>query len=822
MAEDLVLFLREAAERYGRKPALLMKPGFRYRTWTYADVWTESGKVASLLQSKGIQKGDRVAIWAPNSPQWVFALFGSMRAGAIPVPVDLRSEGGFVARVVEKSRPVMGFASRFTPGLGAALGVDTVLLEDLEGLTLGFGEPEEMSMAPDDLAEIMFTSGTTGDPKGVMLTHRNILSDLEAVRSFIPGEPDYRVVSLLPLSHMFEQMGGLFLVMACGANVTYLTSMQPASIMKTMKERRVVTMVLVPQILSLFMKGIEAEVERKGKLGTWNRMLRLAAHLPMRMRRRLFFQVHRKMGGSLEFFAAGGAALDPNLARKWTAMGVKVLQGYGTTETSPVITGHPISSPRYDSPGLPLPGVDVRIADDGEILVRGPNVTPGYWEAPEQTEAVFQDGWYKTGDVGSFDAGGYLHLSGRKKDMIVLATGQNVFPDDIEQVLSTHPDIAGSAVVGLPRDGGAQVHAALVMREGGDAQEAVHWANAQLAEHQRIQGFTVWPGEDLPRTHTLKVKKHEVIKALEGGEEQVLSAPVVRDAKAPVTVESIVAEFTGIPIADVQPHLTLGEGLGLDSLGRVALLSSIEDQLRTYVDDSAITEETTIEGLRGLVEMAAGSPTQYGFPSWGRRVWCRGLRGAIQRTVMFPALSWAYGMRITGRENLTNVDGPVLLAANHHLHLDNGVLLKALPSKIRSRLAVAASSHMFESRLGSMLIPLLGNGFPFAKEGPVRPSLENLGRVLDDGWSVLVYPEGELTVGGPMKPFKPGIGLIAIQARVPVIPLRLGVNRFGFPSYVPLLRRGSLDVHIGEPMVFDERVSSQEAADAIERAVAEL
>ncbi len=820
MAQELVSFLHDIAEQYGAKPALLMKPGFRYRTWTYDDVWAEAGKVASLLQQRGIQKGDRVAIWAPNSPQWVFAFFGSMRAGAIPVPVDLRSDEGFVARIVDKARPSFGFASRFAPGAGVALGVDVVLLEELESATSPLGEPEQVDIAADDVAEIMFTSGTTGDPKGVMLTHRNILADLEAVRQFIPGAPYYRVVSLLPLSHMFEQIGGLFLALACGADVTYLTSMQPASIMKTMKERRVVTMLLVPQVLTLFMNGIEAEVARKGKQRMWERMQRLAEHLPMRMRRLLFAQVHRKLGGSLEFFVAGGAALDPELARNWTAMGIKVLQGYGTTETSPVISTHPLANPRYDSAGLPLPGVDVKIADDGEVLVKGPTVTPGYWEAPEQTDAVFQDGWYKTGDVGSFDADGYLHLSGRKKDMIVLATGQNVFPDDIERVLNNHPDVVGSAVVGLSH--GTQVHAALVMREGGDADEAVRWTNAQLAEHQRIQGFTVWPHEDLPRTHTLKVKKHEVIKALEGEAEPAAEPAPERDAKAPVTVESILAEFASIPIADVQSHLTLGEGLGLDSLGRVALLSSIEEQLRAYVDDSAVTGDTTVEALRGLVASAAGSPVQFSHASWARQPWARAFREFVQRTMVFPAVSWAYGVTTTGQSNLANVTGPVLLASNHHLHQDNPVWMKVLPAHIRRRLAIAASSHMFENRMNALLIPLLANGFPFAKEGPIRPSLENLGRILDDGWSVLVYPEGELTVGGPMKPFKPGIGLIATQARVPVVPLRLKVTRSGFPSYVPLLRRGKLEVHIGEPLIFNDGVTTEEATEAIERAVAEL
>jgi long-chain acyl-CoA synthetase len=822
MAQDLVGFLHESSQRWGTKPALYMKLGFRYRSWSYADMWTESGKVATLLQAKGIKPGDRVAIWGPNTPQWVFAFFGTLRAGALPVPVDLRSDEAFVARVVDKSRPTLGFASRFAPGAGAALGIDLIVLEELEALTKDLGEPQEVTLDPNDVAEIMFTSGTTGDPKGVMLTHANILSNLAALREFLPGESYYRVVSLLPLSHMFEQIGGLYLAFACGADVTYLSSMQPASIMKTMKERRVVTMLLVPQVLDLFMKGIEAEVDRTGKRRLWDLMHRIAPKLPMSVRRKLFGSVHRKLGGSLEFFAAAGAALDPETGRKWSNLGVKMMQGYGATETSPVITMHPITNPRYDSVGFPLPGVEVKIADDGEVVVKGPNVTPGYWEAPEQTAAVLEDGWYKTGDIGSFDAEGYLHLSGRKKDMIVLATGQNVFPDDIERILNNHPAIAGSAIVGLKRDGAPQVHAAVVVRDDGDPAEAVRWTNAQLAEHQRISGFTIWPGDELPRTHTFKVKKHEVIKAIEAmGQDDAPAAPE-RDAKAPVTADQILADFAGVALADLQGHLTLGEGLGMDSLSRVALLSTIEEQLRAYIDDSAVTAETTVEQFLALVESAAGTPVQFGFPGWGRRLWARGVRGLVQRGIVFPALKMTYGVKVTGSANFDGIQGPIMLASNHALHLDNGVLLKALPGRIRRKLAIAASSHMFKNRVQGILIPLLGNGFPFAKEGPVRPSLENLGHVLDDGWSVLIYPEGELTVGGPMKPFKAGIGFIATQARVPVIPMRLEINRFGFPAYIPFLRRGSLHLYIGEPLTFDDSVTNEEAAEAIEKAVAAL
>ena len=822
MAQDLISFLHDAAKQFGAKPALLMKPGLRYRTWSYDDMWAESGKVASLLQQRGIPKGDRVAIWAPNSPQWVFAFFGTIRAGAVPVPVDLRSDDGFVARVVEKARPSFGFSSRFAPGAGATLGVDVVLLEELESLTAALDQPqEEVSIAPDDVAEIMFTSGTTGDPKGVMLTHRNILADLEAVRHFIPGAPTYRVVSLLPLSHMFEQMGGLFLAFSCGADVTYVTSMQPAAIMRTMKERRVVTMLLVPQVLTLFMNGIEAEVARKGKQRMWNGMQRLAARLPMRLRRLLFAQIHRKLGGSLEFFVAGGAALDPELARKWTALGIKVLQGYGTTETAPVIATHPLANPRYDSAGLPLPGVNVKIAEDGEVLVSGPTVTPGYWEAPEQTAAVMQDGWYKTGDMGSFDADGYLHLSGRKKDMIVLPTGQNVFPDDVERILNNHPDIAGSAVVGLAH--GTKVHAAIVIRDGGDPDVTVRWTNAQLAEHQRIQGFTVWPDADLPRTHTLKVKKHEVIKAIESGPEATTTAAPVRDAKAKATVASVIAELASVPVAQVQPHLTLGEGLGLDSLSRLELLSAIEAELDAYLDETVIDADSTVQQLETMVAARSGAKEQATHRQWPLRWPTRLLRRALQSALLFPAFRYFTRPGVTGLEHFNNIRGPVLIASNHTSHFDSVAVLNSLPARLRKRTAVAAAQdYFFGKRWLGLTVSLTLNGFPFAREGAIRPTLEYCAWLVDNGWSVLIYPEGTRSVTGNVGEFKSGTGLLAGQLGIPVIPVRL----IGLADILPkgrnIPRRGRGAIHIGKPIHVTPLMTYDQATETIRAAVAAL
>ena len=455
---DLVQFLQEAARRFGNRPALLSKLGFRYHRWSYTKLWEEAGQVASLLEQRGLKKGDRAVLWAPNCPQWVLAFFGCVRAGVIAVPLDMRSTADFVQLVASKTQPRLAFVSRLTPSGHEELGLSEVNLEELEELAQGMPPPQESDLTSEDLVEIMFTSGTTGDPKGVMLTHGNLMANMEAASEHVPGKPSDRLMSILPLSHMFEQMGGLFMALRSGAAVTYPTSRQPTILFKTMRERKVTLLLLVPRALELFMNGIEREVRRQGKERLWRWMMIIARYTPFRLRRLLFRRVHQRFGGSLKLVFSGGAALDPEMGAKWELLGLRIIQGYGATEVSPVISCHTRRRPRHDSAGMPLPGLDVEVSQDGELLVRGPSVTPGYWEAPEQTAAAFEHGWYKTGDQGLFDKQGFLHIKGRKKDMIVLASGQNVFPEDIEPIFKKHPSITDAVVVGLPRGAEVEVH----------------------------------------------------------------------------------------------------------------------------------------------------------------------------------------------------------------------------------------------------------------------------------------------------------------------------------------------------------------------------
>ena len=823
--DTIVDFLREAAARHGPRDALLIKPAFRYIRWTYDRLWEDSGRVATLLQRRGLNKGDQAILWGPNSPHWVLAFFGCLRAGVVLIPLDLRSAPDYVSRVISRTEPKLAFTSRFTPKGDVDLGVPEISFEELELAIADLPTPDPVTIHPDDLAEIMFTSGTTGDPKGVMLTHRNLTANIEGISQYISVDSSSRLLSILPLSHMYEQMGGLFFTLHSGASVTYPTSRQPTVLSRTMRERKITTMLMVPQALELLMNGIEREVSRQGKERLWKKLLKVAERTPFGLRRHLFRTVHKQFGGKLDLIVSGGAPLDLDLGRKWEMLGIKVLQGYGATEASPVISNHTMVERRPDSTGRPLPNVQVKISEQGEILVKGDNITPGYYNAPEETAKAFEDGWYKTGDLGYFDKDGFLHIQGRVKDMIVLSSGQNVFPQDIQTVLVKHPSVKDAVVIGLPKGTSVEVHAALILSDLDSAKQAVDWANSQLAEQQRVRSFTVWPDEDFPRTHTLKVKNQVVIDTiLSGSEQSAPSSP--RPASTPPTgardLMSIIAELSRRDVGAISKTANLGDDLDLDSLGRIELLSAIETEMGVYLDESKVSPDTTVRQLSSMVEEGSRRPPMVKFPGWGMRMWARTARGFLQQGLVFPLMTLAYGLKVSGKENLAGLSGPVLFVSNHHLGLDNPLIFKAVTRRWRRRLAVAAAAELWSNPIWWVLNPLLGNGFPIARTGPIRPSLENLGSIMDRGWSVLIYPEGVLTVGGPMKPFMQGAGLVAVEGRVPVVPIRLDVTKFGSPSRLPLLRRGRVEIRFGPPLTFPPGTDYQQATSTIEEAVKAL
>lgn len=500
-------------EQQGLRTALL-EPGDGefISTLNFVELMERVRGFAGHLQKRNVQPGDRVILWSASRIHWLIAYLGSLYLGVVVVPLDVNSRADFLQKVSEITNATRIITTRKQYN---TIGDSTISFIDIDTL------PQETlderflpQLQEHDLAQIMFTSGTTGQPKGVMLSHANIVSNALAALKVVEVNSSDRLLSILPLSHMFELTIEIA-VLAVGASIVYARSLSPETLLKLFATQHATCMVLVPQALQLFMNGIEREVRRQKRERQWELLHSIAARLPFGMRRYLFAQVHKRFGGHFHFFVSGGAYLSPKLAQHWERMGFLLLQGYGATECSPIVSVTPMHSHNLASIGRPLPGVDVRIAPDKEILVHGPNVALGYWQNPEATALAFQDGWYHTGDLGEFDAEDYLYLRGRKKNMIVLANGLNVYPEDIENIMTGISGVKDAVVIGLIEpEQEPQVHAILLLDDPSQAKAIVQQVNKQLASHQQIKGYTIWPHDDFPRTHTLKVKRQDVLNEL--------------------------------------------------------------------------------------------------------------------------------------------------------------------------------------------------------------------------------------------------------------------------------------------------------------------
>jgi long-chain acyl-CoA synthetase len=823
--DTLIELLETAVERHGRRAALIIKPGFRTRIWTYADIGDQVPRVAAVLRGTGIQPGDRLLIWAVNRPEWGISFLGALWAGAVPVPVDVRSTDELVTKIAAQTGAKLVLASIPTLKAASRLELPALAVESLVDVARAAQPLPRPEAEPDDLAEIVFTSGTTGDPKGVMLSHRNIASNATALTSVVPLGPETRLLSILPLSHMYGLNPGLLAPMLTGASVVYPTSLQAPVLARTFRERKVTMLLAVPQVVKQLNNAVERRVDADGRRATFERLHAIARHLPMPLRRLLFRPVLSRFGGALRYLAVGAAAMNPVVAGRWEEMGVVSLQGYGATETSPVVAFTRIERNRVGTVGEVIPGVEVRISPEGEIQVRGPNVFKGYWQRPDATAAVMQDGWYRTGDHGAVDAQGFLTLQGREKDMLVMPDGTKVHPADVEQALIRDARVRDAAVVGLEKSvGEIQVHAVLILHDPADADDVVRQANSQLGGHQQIRGATVWPEDEFPRTPTLKVKKPEVLAWIQAARADV-PAPSGTDAPAAAgsAIERLVALLEGVQADAIRPEAQLSSDLGIDSLGRVELLAMVEESLGVYIDDGDLDPEETLAQLQARIDTAGpGTAPPEGIFGWPLNPLVGALRIGLQQAIILPLVSLFYRRPVGGLEHLEGLRGPVMFAANHHLHNDNALILCAIPVRWRWKLSVAAAADdIFGSWWRGFISALIGNAFPMAREGAVRRSLDLLGARLDRGFSVLIYPEGKLTVDGPLQEFKSGTGLVAIHGAIPVVPMRLKTRRH---SRIDLDTdatswRGDVEIVFGAPLRFGVDADPNQATAEIRAAI---
>jgi long-chain acyl-CoA synthetase len=798
-----------------------------YRTWalTYRDVVDQARAFAARLRGDGIGKGQTVGIWCENRPEWIVALWGCLLEGVVLVPIDYRASASFLVTVAgivdarailtgdvvehealaDSGRPVWPI-SELRTAAGAAPSAAAA------------GAAAGPALTADDIAEIIFTSGATADPKGVVITHRNILANIVPIereiakyrrwaKPFLP----IRFLNLLPLSHMFGQAMGTFVPPMLPGLVLFTRSFSPDDIIRQIHDRRVSVLVCVPKMLEVLKDHVlrlapDANVPPTEKLHWMKRWWKYRA-------------VHRMFGFKFWAFVVGAAPLDPELEAFWGRLGFVVVQGYGLTETAPIVTlNHPFHATR-GAVGRPIAGVEVKIAEDGEILVRGENVTRGYFNAPEETRKAFRDGWFHTGDVGEIDSSGQLRIRGRKKEMIVTPEGLNVFPEDVEQALNAQPGVKESAVVGAAAPGSTaeRVHAILVVEPGADVDEIVRRANLSLADHQKIRGTAVWPETELPRTEgTRKLKRRELKSWLDGAQDRHRPAAAGHGR----SVSSVLERFA--PGRALTPDTTI-DALGLSSLERVELMMALEEAFQVTIDETRFGAARTVAELEALTKpldaaapAAVASTEAIEFPAWNRSLPARALRRASLPTWILPLGRIFVSVDVRGLEHLEGLAGPVIFAANHQSHFDTPAILDALPARWRYRVAPAMAKEFFKAHFypeqfsrkayiqnsaNYYLASLFFNAFPLPqREVGTRQTLRYIGELIGRGFSILIFPEGRRTDTGEIGSFQPGAAMIAARLEVPVVPVRLeGLDRILHHTW-KFPKRGRARVTFGAPI----------------------
>jgi len=820
----------DALAARGDAVAFRRRTEFRSFPLNGRDAHDRALRIAAVLRSMGVARGDRVILRGPNGPDWGLSLLAILRLGAVAVPLDARASLDFTRRVAERTRARAAVLSRFGPP--APGGLPALLFEEVDARVAAERGPDPgpSGNSPADPAEILFTSGTTGEPKGVVLTHGNVVSNAvacgELARVEGGGEGD-AFLSLLPMSHMFEQTIGFFLPILGGARVVYLDALKPSAIVRALREERITIAVLVPRILKWLQQCVERETG-SGLRGAWFRSAWAAAGpLPTAGRRAVFGPIHRKFGGRVRFFFCGGAPLEPEVEAFWERLGFPILQGWGLTETSPVLTCARPDARRAGSVGKFLDGVEHRFGPEGEILVRGPGVFSGYLDDPARTAEVFEDGWFRTGDLGEMREG-FLHLKGRSKDLIKTPGGLNVYPEDVEAALRAVDGVRDACVFPLKGDRGEEVAAALLPWPGRalDPRAVAAAANARLEEGRGVARAFLWPGEDFPRTPTLKVRKFQVRDAVAAG---ALSEAAVPGADGDDPLLALLSKQVRRPAAEIRGEHRLGADLGLDSLDLVDLVSSVEELFRMDLDEGEIGAATTVDALREAVK-ARRPVDDAGLPAWPRSWWGEAGRRLFRGLLLFPLFRIFVRVETRGLENLPPPGTTVLYAPNHLSHLDTPALLRALPPALRRRTGAAAWKEYWEPPGAGALtraflvslrtVLLMGLPLvPIAQTKGWRRSLRGVGTMLDAGWSLIFFPEGERSRTGERLPFRAGIGVVAGAMRAPVVPVFLD----GFHRILPRdgfwPRRGSGRVVFGKPMEFPADAEPERVARAVEKAV---
>ena len=841
MARSSLLQYLDNFEKHGAETAYIFRRGYRTERWSYGRVAETAYRFARDLEARGIGKGGKILIWGDNCAEWVVAFFGSLLRGAVVVPMDRIASPEFAAKVCRQVNASVCVCSRDL--VTSISSIPTIVLEELADQLSELPSARYQPVGADrgDPVQIVFTSGTTADPKGVVITHRNVLANLEPLEAEINKYLKYerivhplRFLNLLPLSHVFGQFLGIFVPQLLSATVVFHDSLNPSEIVRTVKQERVSVLVGVPRILETLQGKVERDHEAAGKLSWLGKELEDAQGEHFLRRWWRFRRIHQQFGWKFWSFISGGAALDPKTEQFWSRLGYAVIQGYGLTETTSLISvNHPFKLGR-GSIGQVLPGRELKLGSNGEILVRGESVASGYVAGDGLKPVAGEEGWFQTGDIGELDRGGNLYFKGRKKNVIVNPEGMNIFPEDLEAALRRQPEVRDCVVFGFEREGNAEPCAVLILRDRScDPEAVIRQANESLAQYQRIRRWFLWPEEDFPRTPTQKPKAADI--------QDFVQLRLRGETRAEVRAGSLadlISRITGRPVGELAPDTNLATDLNLSSIDRVELLSALEDRYQVDLNESRFSTATTVQELELMLNEPESRRSDYHYPGWARSLPVAAIRFLVYYLLTWPATLLMAYPRIRGRENLAGLHGPVLFIANHITQVDIGFVLAALPFRYRHRIAVAMLGEMLREmrrppeemgivrraieKLSYFLVVSLFNVFPLPQRTGFRESFAFAGESADRGYSIVVFPEGRRTQDGKLSPFQAGVGLLTRNLQLPVVHVRIDglfeLKQKGRKFSLP----GAVTVTIGRALRFDPQTDPAAIARDLEHHMREL
>ena len=864
----------EDFQRHGTQIAIVSYPGNRRIATSYTELAKLSGRFSHYLQQQGIGPGERVLLWGANSAAWVAAFFGCVLRGVIVVPLDAAGSSEFASRVIAEVAPLL------------IVGDDLLLQSIVENVaklplqSLSTILPVQSTFLPEPSLtantplQIVFTSGTTSAPKGVVHIHGNVLASVEVLEREIEKYLFYerwfhplRILHTLPLSHVFGQFMGLWVPPLLAAEVHFEDKLVAGHLIERIRRERISVAAVVPRVLELMRNAMLAAnpqlpqrlvaAQGKGALGRWWK----------------FRDVHRRFGLKFWAFVSGGATIPADLEAFWTTQGFVLVQGYGMTETTALATlNHPFH-PAEGSIGKPLSGREVRVAEDGEILVRGAMLAAGTWRDGRIEPRTGQ--WLHTGDLGTVDPNGQVRFLGRKSDVIVAASGMNVHPADLEQAMLAQPGVRSCVVAGWDGPQGPEPVAVVISDSEMDdvhRKHAMGEANRTLQEFQQIRDVLRWPGEEFPRNSMGKLLRREVSAWVR---QQLQQSVQTTDATARDPLVQLIERVGGQPLPDAQDTSNLATDLRLDSLGRMQLAAAMEEKFGVAVDDASVAAASTLADLRMLLrapdvprntlpgnqtappedtESQAPVPqarstrrieprldgVRYApkYPHWPWSAPIQFLRVFFLECVVRPLVFLLAHPRVQFDPNMLP-EAPSIYVANHVTAVDVPLVLYALPRRVRQHMAVAMSAELLDAwrrahfaagvgagplrwlaPLQAWLVTALFNTFPLPAGAGLRRSFAHAGEALDHGYNVLVFPEGRRTTDGTLQPFQAGISLLAQESHVEVVPIALAGLLEAARN--PRCRPSGLAMAAGTPMRQAAGESHAQFADRLRNAVERL